>query len=74
MKPSIGRIVHVTADTGGCIPAIVCNVDTIDDGSGETYYRLDVVAFDCGGSRIAGAVGMADVGPDRWHWPEREKD
>jgi hypothetical protein len=67
MKPTIGRIVHISHSATGCRAAIVTRVDakgtvslTIFSPNGQTLYATEV------------AEGPADK-PDTWHWPEREE-
>jgi hypothetical protein len=63
MKPSVGRIVHVTLPhtDGRCVAAIVTRVDEVD---GKFY--VEVCAFG-----QPEAAHMTSAGPDNWHWPER---
>jgi len=61
MTPSVGRIVHLVADDGKCLAAIVTKVQ--DAG-------LLLTVFAPTGPTVF-ATGAEGHGVSEWHWPER---
>jgi len=65
MTPSVGRIVHLVADDGACLAAIVTKVP--DDGSDP----LLLTVFAPSGPTIFSASMDPGQAVSTWHWPER---
>jgi len=75
MKPSIGKIIHVRALDGSCVPAIVTKVHG-DGAVNACVFRDPEYALSLPNLPIAmreTLQGSGDMTPGTWHWPEIEK-
>lgn len=69
MTASVGRIVHLVADDGACLAAIVTKVpDDLPEGG-----EILLTVFAPSGPTIFSAHQMAAAAGavSTWHWPER---
>lgn len=69
MKPSIGRIVHLTNGAHGCLAAIITGVHH----GGTDGEHVSLHAFGLNGDSWAKSVCHHDEekASGTWHWPER---
>jgi len=67
--PSVGRIVHLVADDGECLAAIVTKIPHVDSDQERSQTLLTV--FAPSGPTVFAAYPDEGKAVSTWHWPER---
>ena len=69
MKPSVGQVVHLVADDGECLAAMVTKVPGGDSVVEHSQTLLTV--FAPSGPTVFAAYPGEPGAVSTWHWPER---